>query len=113
MTAWLATISNGCPDAIGTPKFSYKLTWMDRRVFVRDLKGNLIREMRNEREGWGLTNDGTDLIYSDGSGSLFVADPQTFATKRTITVRSSTPLTSTWKSSPWAPASSAAWSRCP
>ena len=67
----------------------YQLTWMDRKVFVRDLSGRLIREMRNEREGWGLTNNGTDLIFSDGSGSLFVADPQTFAVRRTIPVRSS------------------------
>ena len=67
----------------------YQLTWMDRKVFVRDLAGQPIREMRNDREGWGLTNDGTDLIFSDGSGSLFVADPQTFAIRRTIPVRSS------------------------
>ena len=67
----------------------YQLTWMDRKVFVRDLSGWLIREMRNEREGWGLTNNGTDLVFSDGSGSLFVADPQTFAVRRTIPVRSS------------------------
>jgi glutamine cyclotransferase len=69
----------------------FQLTWMDRKVFVRDLQGRLIREMVNRREGWGLTNDGTDLIFSDGSGSLFVADPQTFATKRVIEVRSSSP----------------------
>ena len=67
----------------------FQLTWMDRKVFVRDLTGKLLREMRNDREGWGLTNDGTDLIFSDGSGSLFVADPQTFAVRRTIPVRSS------------------------
>jgi len=69
----------------------FQLTWKDRKVFVRDLAGNLIREMRNDREGWGLANDGADLIFSDGSGSIFVADPQTFATKRTIPVRSAVP----------------------
>jgi glutamine cyclotransferase len=70
----------------------YQLTWMDRKVFVRDLEGKLIREMRNEREGWGLTNDGTNLIFSDGSGALFVADPQTFAVKRIIEVRAAAPM---------------------
>jgi glutamine cyclotransferase len=69
----------------------FQLTWQDRKVFVRDLQGNVIREMRNEREGWGLANDGRDLIFSDGTDSLFVADPQTFATKRTIPVRSAVP----------------------
>jgi glutamine cyclotransferase len=65
----------------------FQLTWKDRVVFVRDLRGNVLRQMRNEREGWGLTNDGENLIFSDGSGSLFVADPKTFATKREIAVR--------------------------
>lgn len=69
----------------------FQLTWQDRIVFVRDLQGRVIRQMRNEREGWGLTNDGENLIFSDGSGSLFVADPRTFAVKREIPVRAATP----------------------
>ena len=40
----------------------FQLTWQDHKVFVRDLQGNLVREMKNEREGWGLANDGTNLI---------------------------------------------------
>jgi glutaminyl-peptide cyclotransferase len=68
----------------------FQLTWQDGIVFVRDLQGRVLRQMRNIREGWGLTNDGENLIFSDGSGSLFVADPKTFAIKREIPVRAAT-----------------------
>jgi len=32
--------------------------------------------MRNPRDGWGLTNDGTRLIFSDGGESIYYADPR-------------------------------------
>jgi len=65
----------------------FQLTWQDGKVFVRGLDGRLIREMRNEREGWGLANDGANLIFSDGSDQLFPADPRSFATFRAVTLR--------------------------
>jgi glutamine cyclotransferase len=37
-------------------------------------------------EGWGLTNNGTELIYSDGSDKLFFMAPDTATVRRTITV---------------------------
>ena len=43
----------------------YQLTWTEKDVFVYDLAGQLKRKMRNPREGWGLTNDGTSLIFSE------------------------------------------------
>lgn len=37
-------------------------------------------------EGWGLTSDGTALIRSDGTATLTVHDPATFAVRRRIAV---------------------------
>jgi glutamine cyclotransferase len=64
----------------------FQLTWQEHEVYVYDLAGKLKRTMKNPREGWGLTNDGTNLIFSDGGPSFYVADPLTFATKREVKV---------------------------
>src|ERR1044072_4846887 len=66
----------------------YQLTWTEHDVYVYDLAGKLKRTMRNPREGWGLTNDGTSLIFSDGTPSFFFADPQTFAITREVKIKS-------------------------
>jgi glutamine cyclotransferase len=66
-----------------------QLTWQDKVVFVYDMAGKVIRKMPNPREGWGLTNDGRQLIFSDGTPSFFFTDPKTFAITRTVPVRSS------------------------
>ena len=69
----------------------FQLTWQEHDVFVYDLAGKLKRTMKNPREGWGLTNDGTSLIFSDGSPSFFFADPANFAITREVKVRSDRP----------------------
>jgi glutamine cyclotransferase len=69
----------------------YQLTWQDHQVFVYDLAAKRQRAMRNPREGWGLTNDGSSLIFSDGGPSFYYVDPQTFAVRRTVKVRSTGP----------------------
>jgi glutamine cyclotransferase len=69
----------------------YQLTWTEHEVYVYDLAGKLKRTMRNPREGWGLTNDGTSLIFSDGTPSFFFADPRTFAITRTVKLKSDKP----------------------
>jgi glutaminyl-peptide cyclotransferase len=69
----------------------YQLTWQDHQVFVYDLAAKRKRAMRNPREGWGLTNDGTNLIFSDGGPSFYYVDPQTFAVRRTVKIRSNRP----------------------
>jgi glutamine cyclotransferase len=69
----------------------YQLTWQERDVFVYDLAGQLKRTMKNPREGWGLTNDGTSLIFSDGGPSFYYADPQTFAITREVKIKSDRP----------------------
>ncbi len=69
----------------------YQLTWQDHQVFVYDLAAKRKRVMRNPREGWGLTNDGKSLIFSDGGPSFYYVDPQTFAVHRTVKLRSNRP----------------------
>ena len=39
------------------------------------------------KEGWGLTTDGKNLIFSDGSSKLYWLDPKTFAVQRSVTVK--------------------------
>ena len=69
----------------------YQLTWQDHQVFVYDLAGKRKRAMRNPREGWGLTNDGSSLIFSDGGPAFYYVDPQTFAVRRTVKIRTNRP----------------------
>jgi glutamine cyclotransferase len=77
----------------------YQLSWKDHRVFVYDLAGKLLRTMRNDREGWGLTHEeggraGDRLLFSDGSSHLYFADPRTFSTLGSVEVRrGDTPVT--------------------
>ena len=56
----------------------YQLTWQAQKCFVYDLESfDLIDEFEfNSREGWGLTNDGKNLIMSDGSHYLSILDPR-------------------------------------
>lgn len=69
----------------------FQLTWTDHVVHVFDLAGKLKRTMRNEREGWGLTNDGTSVIFSDGGPSFYFAHPQTFAISREVKIKTDRP----------------------
>jgi glutaminyl-peptide cyclotransferase len=69
----------------------FQLTWQEHVVFVYDLSGKLKRKMHNPRDGWGLTNDGTDLIFSDGGPSFYYADPRTFAIRKSVRIRTNRP----------------------
>jgi glutaminyl-peptide cyclotransferase len=65
----------------------FQLTWKDHTVLVYNLDGSRKREMRNPRDGWGLTNDGRRLIFTDGGHFLHLADPATFKILRSVAVR--------------------------
>ena len=65
----------------------YQLSWKEHAVFVYDLKGKLVRRMQNPHEGWGLTNDGTNLIFTDGGDQLYYANPANFQIIRSVPVR--------------------------
>ncbi|MGA7856504.1 MAG: glutaminyl-peptide cyclotransferase [Terracidiphilus sp.] len=65
-----------------------QLTWQHHIAFVYDRSTfRFIRAFHYDYEGWGLTQDGKDLIESDGSATLRFIDPTNFQTVRTITVR--------------------------
>ncbi len=65
----------------------YQLTWRQMTAFEYDLKDfKLLRELRYSGEGWGLTNDGNNLIMSDGTHVLRFVNPHDFKTVRTIVV---------------------------
>lgn len=65
----------------------YQLTWRQMTAFEYDVKDfKLLRELRYSGEGWGLTNDGTNLIMSDGTHVIRFVNPQDFKTVRTIVV---------------------------
>ena len=71
-----------------------QLTWRSRRAFVYDRADlSLQSEFRIPGEGWGLTNDGEQLIYSDGSAHLHFIDPSSWRIERSLQVtRNGIPL---------------------
>lgn len=65
----------------------YQLTWKEEVVFVYDAKTfKKIKELPFKGEGWGLTNDGTNLIASNGSSSLYYYEPGTFKLLKVVNV---------------------------
>lgn len=72
----------------------YQLSWREQQLFVWSRDFELLRVMPYEGEGWGLSNDGRELIMSDGSDRLLFRDPTSFAITRTLPVHENgTPLT--------------------
>jgi glutaminyl-peptide cyclotransferase len=65
----------------------YQLSWQEHLAFVYDLNGKLVRSMRNMHDGWGLTNDGTNLIFTDGGDQLYYVNPADFRILRQVSVR--------------------------
>jgi glutaminyl-peptide cyclotransferase len=64
-----------------------QLTWKAHVAFVYDRATfRLLRTFQYPWEGWGLTQDGRNLILSDGSESLHFLNPETFAQVRSIRV---------------------------
>lgn len=55
----------------------YQLTWQNHKVFEYGLNDitTPIRTYTWSREGWGVTNNGKELIISDGSAQLFFVTP--------------------------------------
>jgi len=64
----------------------YQLSWQEGKVFVFDRQLRPLGQFENPRDGWGLTNDGTRLIASDGSSRLFFVSPQDFKTLGSVRV---------------------------
>jgi glutamine cyclotransferase len=64
----------------------YQISWKNGLAFEYDLSFKQLEEFRYSGEGWGLTNDGKNLIMSDGTHVLRVINPENFETIKTITV---------------------------
>lgn len=64
-----------------------QLTWQSHVALVYDLNTfRFLRTFHYPYEGWGLTQDGKNLILSDGSSKLYFLDPANFHEVRRINV---------------------------
>ncbi|CAN5879295.1 glutaminyl-peptide cyclotransferase [soil metagenome] len=66
----------------------YQLTWQSHIVYVYDINNidKPVQTFNWAQEGWGITNNGKQLIVSDGSSNLYFVDPETFKILSTISV---------------------------
>lgn len=66
----------------------YQLTYTTHIVYVYDVNDitRIVKTFPWASEGWGMTNNGTDLIISTGSSDLYFVDPETFKVKSTVHV---------------------------
>lgn len=65
----------------------YQLTWQEHTCFVYNK--NTLEEIETftyTGEGWGLCNNGEQLIMTDGSERLYFRDPNTFGLIKTLEV---------------------------
>ena len=64
----------------------YQLTWQNHIVYVYDVNNidKPIKTFNWPYDGWGITNNGIDLIISDGSANLYFVDAETFRIKNTV-----------------------------
>ncbi len=70
----------------------YQASWKSHEIFVYDTALNSMRTLKINNDSWGLTTDGTSLIMSNGSDTLYFLDPATGKTLRTIVVADNTGL---------------------
>jgi glutamine cyclotransferase len=84
--------------------FAEGITILNNEMFVLSWKENIvnvlepdtfkfIRSHNYKGEGWGLTNDGKQLIMSNGTSTIQFIDPKDFSVKRSMEVtRSGNPV---------------------
>ncbi len=70
----------------------YQLTWKSGQGFIYG-KENLKRKgsFTYSTEGWGLTDDGTSLIMSDGTEKLYFLSPESFEVTKVLSVKENGP----------------------
>jgi len=69
----------------------YQLTWKSKKGFVYNLSDFAVIDSFQivPKEGWGLTNDGTNLIMSDGTNTLTWLNPENLSVVKTVQVADS------------------------
>lgn len=66
----------------------YQITWQTNQAFEYDLETfKRLKSFTYSTEGWGITHDGTKLIMSDGTATLYFRDPETFKEIGKVTVK--------------------------
>ena len=72
----------------------YQLTYKNKKGFVYNLENLAVIDSFSFRseEGWGLTNDGTNLIMSDGTHLLTWINPTDFSVIKTVQVANNSGL---------------------
>ncbi len=65
----------------------YQLTWQENTGFVYDASTlELLNTFNYQTQGWGLTTDGSALILSDGTNTLYWLDPSTLQVVKQLNV---------------------------
>lgn len=66
----------------------YQLTYRSQKGFIYNLSDFALIDsfQYKSTQGWGLTNDGTNLIMSDGTNVLTWLNPDNFSTIKTVQV---------------------------
>ncbi len=65
----------------------YQLTWKAQRGFIYDAKSlDVLSTFTYKGDGWGLSNNGKELILSNGSDKLQFINPGDFSITRTTSV---------------------------
>ncbi len=66
----------------------YQITYREGKGFVYDLKTLSLEKtfIFAAAEGWGMTNNGTSLIYDDGTNTLHFLDPADFKETKRLSV---------------------------
>ncbi len=65
----------------------YQLTYKEQKCFVYDAATlEKVQEFTYEGEGWGLTNNGKQLIMSNGSDKIYFREPSTFKVSSILSV---------------------------
>ncbi|MFA5364800.1 MAG: glutaminyl-peptide cyclotransferase [Candidatus Bathyarchaeia archaeon] len=71
-----------------------QLTWLNHVGFVYDVDSFELRQQFSyNTQGWGITNNGTTLIMSDGTATLYFLEPQTFQIVGHVEVFDEEPVT--------------------
>jgi glutamine cyclotransferase len=64
----------------------YQITWQAGKCFMYDMEFNQIGEFTYEGEGWGLCNNGSSIIMTNGSSEIVWRNPKTFEIEKRIYV---------------------------